>query len=210
MNLLSRYVRAFLGRGLRNARGWWYRGLPAFSRRMFSKKIAGFERRWQMEEHGFTKEGFYRVFQRHLLAQTPPGRFLELVAGDGLVGSLGVWLEATGAGWKVEAWEHRSFPKKALLANRPNTQVHGGRLTAWPSGEGILSPVGITTRGVREAVGLCRAIRRKMIRPQLMGIWNPTRRPVWYRRLQPEGYRLELVWQNIEFYGDGRRKTGDR
>lgn len=200
MNLLSRYVRAFLGRGLRNARGWWYRGLPASPPPMFSKKIAGFERRWQMEECGFTKEGFYRVFQSHILAHFPPGRFLELMAGDGLVGSLGVWLEVLGAGWKVEAWEHRSFPKKAFLANRPATPVHGGRWTVWPSDEEILNPVGITTRGVREAAGVCRAIRQRLIRPRFIGIWNPTRRPVWYQRLCKEGYWLEVVWQNIEFY----------
>lgn len=190
--------------GLRLLRGWWYRRIPAFLPDGHRKRMAGFERRWQMEEHGFTKEGFHRVFQRHFLAKTPPGRFFELVAGDGLIGSLGLWLEAVGAGWKVEAWEHRSFPKKALLANRPNTQLHGGRLTVWPSDDETLNPVGITTRGVMEAVGVCRAIRRRIIRPQFIGIWNPTRRPIWYRRLKREGYRLELVWQNMEFYRSRR------
>ena len=56
-----------------------------------------------MEDHVFTKEGFLRVFQKRFLIGNKPGRVYELGAGDGLVGSLGVWFE--GAMSNQAEWE---------------------------------------------------------------------------------------------------------
>ena len=95
---------------LRFLRGWLYRRYPAISRGWYRKKLAGYERRWGLEDHGFTKEGFFRVFHEKFLEGKRPGRVYELAAGNGLVGSLGVWLEELSGGWSVEAWEHRPFP----------------------------------------------------------------------------------------------------
>jgi hypothetical protein len=162
-----------------------------------------------LEDHGFTKEGFFKVFHKRFLGGNKAGRAYELVAGDGLVGSLGIWIEGLGKEWSVEAWEHRPHPLAALRKNRLGTEIHEGRLTGWSTNERKKDLVGITTRGSREATGVCREIRASQIRPQWVGIWNPSRRPVWLKRLGKSGYRLELVYDRMEFYVDGKRGSGE-
>ena len=198
---------------IRSCRGWLYRRLPSWNVAWHRKRLAGYERRWGLEKEGFTKEGFFRIFQRRVLPRCRPGVFYELVTGDGQVGSLGVWLEGLGQGWKVMAWEHRPAPHSSLKKNRPTTKIHGCRLTIWSEEERINGVVGITARGVMEAAGVCREIRTGHTRPYFVGIWNPTRRPVWMHRLVREGYRLEIIYERMEFYvcAETRgQKTEDR
>jgi len=189
---------------IRSCRGWLYRRLPSWGTSWHRKKLAGYERRWGLEEEGFTKEGFFRIFHEKFLGGSRPGRVYELVAGDGLVGSLGVWLEGRD-GWRVEAWEHRPAPIASLRRNRPATEIHECRLTTWSAKERERGVVGITTRGVREAAGVCREIRKSRFRPYFLGIWNPTQRPVWIHRLGRAGYQIEIVYANIEVYRDTKR-----
>lgn len=191
---------SILNRWIRNFRGWLYRRLPAWTGGWWAKRRTGFERCWNLEEEGFTKEGWIRVWRTRALGNLRPGKFLELAVGDGLVGSIGVWLEKQDPAWEVEAWEHRGEPFRSFQKNRPSTPVYPVRLTNWTDGDAAKNPLGITTRGAREAAGVCRAIRLGRISPKILGIWNPRRRPVWFRRFKKQGYRLELVWQNIEFY----------
>lgn len=185
-------------KAIRVSRGRIYRKLPAWKSAIFRKKLTGFERRWNLEEVGYTKEGLFTVFCDRFELPKAPGLLLELAAGDGLVGALGLWLEKCG--WRIAAWEHRPEVLRQLRKNRTATEIHEGRLTCWEGVPQRAKVNAITTRGAREASGVCYAIREKWIRPSWLGIWNPSRRPVWYRRLIREGYRLELVWQNIEFY----------
>jgi hypothetical protein len=166
-----------------------------------------------LEDDGFTKEGFFGILQNKILARVRAGSFYELVVGDGQVGSLGIWLERGGGGWRVEAWEHRPHPLAAFRKNRPRTKIHGDRLTTWPEEKRKTNPAGITSRGSRESAGICREIRNGWIRPGFVGIWNPTRRPVWMQRLGRAGYRLEIVYERMEFYvsAETRRQiTEDR
>jgi hypothetical protein len=195
-------------RALRFLRGWLYRRYPAVSRTWYRKKLAGYERRWGLEDHGFTKEGFFNVFQKRFLGGNRVGRVYELVAGDGLVGSLGVWLEGLGKGWSVEAWEHRPHPLAALCKNRLGTKIYEGRLTSWSAEERKKDLVGITIRGAREAAGVCREICTGQIQPHWVGLWNPTMRPAWFKRMRGAGYQLVLVYQRMEFYADGERESG--
>jgi len=191
--------------GLRLLRGWLYRRYLSVCPEWHRKKLAGYERRWGLEDHGFTKEGFFRVFQKKFLRGNRSGRVYELVAGDGLVGSLGVWLEELGVGWCLESWEHRPFPLSSIHKQRPRTQIHEGRLTRWSAKERKKDLVGITTRGAREATGVCREIRTGQIRPQWVGLWNPTMRPSWFHRMRSAGYQLVLVYQRMEFYREVKR-----
>jgi len=193
---------------LRFLRGCFYRRYPASSRGWYHKKLAGYERRWGLEEYGFTKEGFFKVFQKRVLRDVEVGRVYELVAGDGLVGSLGVWLEGLGKGWGVEAWEHRPSALLSLKKARLETEILEGRLTRWSAGERKKDLIGITTRGSREATGVCREIRTNQIRPQWVGLWNPTTRPTWFHRMRSAGYQLVLVYQRMELYVDGERESG--
>ena len=190
---------------LRLFRGWLYRRYPAVSRGWYRKKLAGYERRWGLEDHGFTKEGFFRVFHKRFLRRNRPGWVYELGAGDGLVGSLGVWLEGLCEGWSVEAWEHRPFPLFSLKETRLEAEIHEERLTRWSSKERKKDLVGVTTRGSREATGVCREIRTGQIRPQWVGLWNPTMRPAWFHRMRSAGYQLVLVYQKMEFYRDTKK-----
>ena len=185
---------------MRKLRAFLYRRFPAWAGRAFRKKLAGFERRWDLEESGFTKEGFFGVLRDRFSLDQNPGLLLELAAGDGLIGSLGLWLEQSKSGWKVKAWEHRPGVLTKFRKNRPATEIQAGRLPSGQGGAGEAGVTAVTTRGVREASWICRAIRAGWIRPAWLGIWNPRCHPVWFRRLQREGYRLEVVWQNIEFY----------
>lgn len=196
---MKKWMRAWRAVGYRRL-PWWEDGFRA-------KRLAGFERRWDLEGKGFTKTGFFEILQTRYLNGMKPGHFVELAAGDGLVGSLGVWLERIG-GWRVEAWEHRKWPSLSFQKNRLSTLVHQERLTEWSQPTAPKDPLGITTRGVREAAGVCRAIRKKRIRPAFIGIWNPSRSGVWERRLRPCGYRLELAYERMEFYRlFGRQRT---
>ena len=195
---------------LRLLRGWLYRRYPGVSRGLYRKKLAGYERRWGLEDQGFTKEEFFKVFHKRFLGGNKAGRLYELVAGDGLVGSLGVWVEALGEGWRVEAWEHRPLPLFSLKKTRLEAEIHEGRLTRWSANESKKDLVGITTRGSREAAGVCREIRTGLIRPEWVGLWNPTMRPAWFHRMRSEGYQLVLVYQRMEFYVNGERESGVR
>jgi hypothetical protein len=190
---------------LRIVRGWLYRRYPAISLGWYRKKLAGYERRWGLEDHGFTKEGFFKVFHKRFLGGNKAGRLYELVAGDGLVGSLGVWLEGLGEGWRVEAWEHRPIPLFSLKKMRLEDEIHEGRLTRWSAKVRKKDLSGITTRKAREASGVCREIRTGQIRPQWVGLWNPTMRPAWFHRMRSLGYQLVLVYQRMEFYHEVKR-----
>ncbi|PHX63358.1 MAG: hypothetical protein CK551_06485 [Planctomycetaceae bacterium] len=161
-----------------------------------------------MEDQGFTKEGFFRVFHERFLGGNRLGRVYELAVGDGLVGSLGAWLEGLGEGWSVEAWEHRPLPLFSLKKNRSEVKIHEGRLTSWSAEERKKDLIGITTRRSREAAGVCRDIRTRQIRPEWVGLWNPTMRPTWFQRMRSAGYQLVLVYQRMEFYVDGERESG--
>ena len=197
----------------RLCRGWLYRRLPSWGPAWHRKRLTGYERRWGLEDDGFTKEGFFGILHNKILARVRAGSFYELVVGDGLVGSLGVWLERGGGGWRVEAWEHRPHALAAFRKNRAETPIHGSRLTTWSDKESKCNPAGITSRGARESSTLCREIRNGRIRPSFVGIWNPTRHPVWMNRLVREEYRLEIVYERMEFYvsAETRRQiTEDR
>jgi hypothetical protein len=187
---------------LRQVRGWLYRHIPGCGTSAHRRRCIGFSRRWGLENHGFTKKGFFVLFQEKFLAGTQPETFWEMAAGDGLVGSLGVWLEGILA-WKVEIWEHREIPLAHCRKNRPKAHIHGGRKVDWdmPAGlEAGVSPWGLTARSARDASAVCRAIRKKQIRPQFIALWNPTERVVWATRLGAEGYSMQLVYQRMEIY----------
>lgn len=196
-------LKAVATKGARLFRAWLYRRLPVWNRACFQKKLAGFERRWGLETRGFTKQGFFKIFRQKILASSQPKIFYELQAGDGRVGSLGIWLERENPSWRVEAWEHREFPAAAFARHRPSTQLHRDRKTSWANPGGETFPSGMTIRGSREASALCRALGRGAKGLKWVGIWNPGRHPAWFLRMRRLGFRLELVYERMEFY----RKT---
>lgn len=187
---------------LRGLRGFFYRHVLPAAGPWHRKKLAGYARRWGLEQQGFTKEGFFRILADRFRLGQAAGFFIELATGDGLVGSLGLWLETREPGWRVEAWESRPAVLGQLRKNRPQTRVVAGRLTDWSGKDGKAGVTAVTTRSAREAAALCRAIRAGQIRPAWAGIWNPSGRPVWYRRMRSTGYQLELVYERMEFYRD--------
>lgn len=157
---------------VRSSRASIYRLLPRGQWIWHFKRLAGYERRWDLEGLGFTKAGFIEILKYRVLKKISPGLFLEFQAGDGLVGSLGVWLE-TIPGWRTQAWEHRPTPLQRLRENRPLAEIIEGRLTMSSCAMRLRNPVGISARGCQEASVICKAIRNKIIRPKLVSIGTP-------------------------------------
>ncbi|NBT23691.1 hypothetical protein EBT11_03435 [bacterium] len=187
---------------LRQARGWWYRQTWGYGRAAHRRRCRGYSRRWNLETRGFTKENFFSLFREKFLRDVTGRKFWELAGGDGLVGSLGVWLERE-LGWSVEIWEHRPIPRQHCRSNRPAAVIHERRSPLWDSEPGAGAweqPWGVTARSAREAAWLCRAVRRGYLQPAMIGVWNPSERGVWACRLGAAGYRLELVYERTELY----------
>jgi len=187
----------------RKFRGFWYRFLGNFPGYDHGKRQTGYERRWNLETNGFTKEGFFEILKSNLLKDNPGGLVWELAAGDGRVGSLGLWLESEGKEWRVQAWEHRPAVADSFAKHRPSALLFRGRRVAMNLKEDASNLSVVTIRDSREASGLWKEIQSGRITPRLVGVWNPTCRPVWYHRFLRCGYRLELVYGRMEFY---RRK----
>ena len=183
---------------LRKSRGWLYRCLPGALLGFHRLRVAGFNRRWDLEASGWTQEGFSKVFWQNLLGQKRGGRALELSAGDGLVGRLGRWLEAH-AGWEVEGWEGRVLPRIQLGMFRPRMRLlssHGEWQKSWNS----CVPDLVTSQAHGTNARLCRFLRDGNRRPRWVGVWNRSGRGLWAARLGALGYRLELCQDRMEFY----------
>lgn len=176
-------------------RGWWYRRLPASLPGWHRKRMAGFGRRWNLEEEGWTQEGFSRIFFERVLGRRRKGRILELGAGDGLVGSLGRWLEEH-QGWTATCEEPRDLPLVQLKKNRPNAECLQKIDT-----EKILQEVDLLTcRSERPCHRILQLMRKNGFRPRVLGLWNRSRRPLWAQRLRALGYHPILCQDRMEFY----------
>jgi hypothetical protein len=183
---------------LRKSRGWLYRRLPAAFPGFHRLRVAGFNRRWDMENRGWTQEDFSKLCWENMLGGKSGGRALELSAGDGLVGSLGRWLESH-AGWEVEGWEGRALPRIQLGMFRPRMRLlssHGEWQKSWDS----QAPDLVTSRTHLTNALLIRFLRGANRRPRWVGVWNRSGRGLWAARLGALGYRLELCQDRMEFY----------
>lgn len=183
---------------LRKSRGWLYRRLPEAFLGFHRLRVAGFNRRWDIENCGWTQECFSKVCWENMLEGKSGGRALELSPGDGLVGSLGRWLESH-AGWEVEGWEERVLPRAQLGEFRPQMHLlssHGEWQKTWDS----QVPDLVTSRTHRTNALLCRFLRGVNRRPRWVGVWNRSGRGLWAARLGALGYRLELCQDRMEFF----------
>lgn len=188
------------GRWLRRFRGCLYRLLPASVPGSHRFRTIGFARRWSLEEKGGTLEGFARLLWAKVLNHQTQGRILECSCGDGLVGSLGRWLEEH-AQWRSDCHESRTLPRRQLSQNRPQAVIHPDLgflrgLPAFPEAAFDL----VTTRSFSSGSRLCRWMRESRNRPGVVGIWNRTGTALWSGRLGRMGYRMVLCWDRMEFY----------
>jgi len=185
---------------LRRVRGWFYRRSCGSSRGTHRRRRSGFERKSGAEEAGHTLEAWVHFLVRHGLAAPPAAVVVELAAGDGLVGSLGAWLEKENAGIRCFLWEHRSIPLGEARRNRSAARVMEGRLLDWSLAELPSAPWLVTSFCGRQTSCLWRAIGQAALRPAWVVVWNPSGRPVWWRRARQSGYRLQWVHHNREYY----------
>jgi hypothetical protein len=157
--------------------------------------MIGYGRRWGLEERGWTQEGFCLVAWEKLLMQKSGGAILELAAGDGLVGSLGRWLEEHQK-WDATCEEPAVEPHRQLIKNRPRAECFQGlemfaATRIWDV---------VTSRSAARSAVLLREMRISGRRPGLVGIWNRSGRSLWARRLKRMGYRPALCQDRMEFY----------
>jgi len=128
------------------------------------------------------------------------GVLLEGACGSGLVGSLGWWLEKN-SGWSAECHEWRISAATKLGRNRPAARIHPS-LNFLEKG-GVQKSRGfdlITSRSVRTTAAICRMMRRRLVAATVVGVWNPTGRDLWARRLGKLGYRMVLCRERLELY----------
>lgn len=183
------------GNLLRSLRGWGYRTYPGWESGAHRRRLAGHGRRWDAEEEGRTWEGFCRLVWHKLLDQWKGALIFELAAGDGLVGSLGRWLEKN-QGWKAECWETRAVPSAQLRRLRPMSSLHSGKIEPAISEK----PSVVVSRSSRTNTILWKAIRDGSWNPELVGLWNRSGRDLWFRRMSGLGYRLALCQDRLEIY----------
>jgi hypothetical protein len=185
---------------IRRLRGWLYRRVWGGSRNSHRQRRKGFERRCGAEEQGRTMEHWVAFLRRHGLVPPDQAVLVELAAGDGLIGSIGVWLERQGTGVRCFLWEHRPLPIHDAVRQRSGARVTQGRLVDWRAAGLAVKPWLVTSGCSRQTAHCWQAIRQGLIRPHWLVIWNPTERPVWWRRARREGYRLRWVHHNREYY----------
>ena len=178
----------------RRLRGWLYRRIPGFWPGGHRRRAIGHGRRWNAEEEGKTWEGFCRIFWERVLARRQGGIVFELSAGDGLVGSLGNWLE-TRHGWRAECWEPKEEPAAQLRRHRPASRVH-----ARPDEFSHAVPDLVTARSTRSARLTLRQMEAGRWRPAVLAIWNRRGEGHWARRVGPLGYRLVFSLDRFEIY----------
>ena len=181
--------------GIRRFRGWIYRRWPRFCPGGHRKRMVGYARRWGLEERGQTWEGLCQLVWEKVLLGKTGGKVVELSAGDGLVGSLGRWLEENH-GWHTECEEIRAIPFRDLQKNRAKAFCCS-RIENLLNG-GV--PDVITSRSSRGATWLLQRMKATGKRPGLLGIWNRSGRPLWAVRLARMGYRPVLAHDRMEFY----------
>lgn len=187
---------------LRRLRGFLYRRMPSpgFFPSSHRHRVVGFGRRWGCEERGWTQEGFSRLVWEKLFHGKMQGLLLECACGSGLVGSLGWWLEKN-SGWSAECHEWRISAATKLGRNRPAARIHPS-LNFLEKG-GVQKSRGfdlITSRSVRTTAAICRMMRRGLVAATVIGVWNPTGRDLWARRLGKLGYRMVLCRERLELY----------
>ncbi len=185
---------------LRQIRGWWYRRIPAFLPGSHRLRVIGFARRWGCEERGWTQEGFARLVWEKLFGGRRHGRILECACGGGLIGSLGWWLEKN-ADWSAVCEEHRNGALPQLRIARPGARVHSSLTFLGKAGADQVGDFDlVTTRSCRDSSRLFRMVSRDADGPMVVGIWNPSGRDLWSRRLAKRGYQLALCRDRFELY----------
>jgi hypothetical protein len=182
-------------RYLRDLRGWLYRRLPAGWPSSHQKRMAGFGRRWNLEAEGWNQEGFCQIFWEKALRKQERGKILELAAGDGLVGSLGRWLEEN-RGWTAVCEETQTLPLRQLQANRPQARC----IRLEELRPACFDVDCLTSRSGKRTSLIFRMMKKEGVRPRVVGVWNRSRRPLWSRRLRAMGYEPVLCQDRMEFY----------
>lgn len=187
-----------IGNLLRSLRGWAYRTYPGWGSGAHRRRLAGHGRRWDAEEEGRTWEGFCRLVWQRLLNCRKKALICELAPGDGVVGSLGRWLEEN-QGWKAEGWETRAIPSAQHRRLRPMASLHPGKIEPAISGK----PSVVVSRSSRTNTILWKAIRGGSWSPEVVGLWNRSGRDLWFWRMRGLGYRLALSQDRLEIYRRG-------
>jgi len=185
---------------LRSVRGWWYRRFPGFLPGGHRLRGIGFTRRWNCEDRGWTQEGFAQLVWEKLLRGKRRGRILECSCGDGLIGSLGWWLEKN-AGWTADCEIDRGGALARLRVARPAAKIHSSLASFGSGGANRIRDFDlVTSRSCRGTSRLCRMMSRDAGGPAVVGIWNPSGRDLWSRRLGKLGYRMALCRNRFELY----------
>lgn len=122
-----------------------------------------------------------------------PGKFLELDAGDGIIGSHAVWLEETG--WTGACLEERAEAGKLLQKNRPASWQN----SAAPS---LVSSTKYDLVSARREGSILRLKEEvfRGIRPRWLILQARDPQPKIFLVLSRAGYRLDNFIHDDEYY----------
>ena len=136
------------------------------------------------------------VQREFLLRWIPPdgGSFLELDAGDGVIGSHAVWLEE--AGWLGDCFEERVEAARVLKKNRPRSCRVGAGTEAM-----FGKPVDLVTARRDSSINWITDRISDTFRPRRVIFQARDPEPEIFKAMNQAGYRLDHFIHDDEYYG---------
>lgn len=178
----------------RSFKGWVYSLLPAGVSSLHGKRRKGFFYRYCDPGILECQEEQDAVFWRTFLRPKKGGAFLEIGAGDGVVGShtLGLELQHQWSGW---LWEPSPRARQKAQPVRRCRVADGGQV--WPAAEPI-DLLAIHRPG--EFPEIWSAFPRGRALPPWVIVENPHPEDRWARVLEGVGYELRFFFHDDEYY----------
>ena len=172
----------------------WYPLLPSVSARLHEKRRKGLLYRSCPSEVLECQKEQDRTFWTHFLQPHRAGNFLEVGAGDGIVGSHSLGLEMEH-GWGGALAEPRPIPRSNAAKVR-NCEVMG-------EAPKITRPDVFDLLAIHRITGfspILKALESKQLRPMWVIVENREPDPRWCRWLERSGYRLKFFFHDDEYF----------
>lgn len=171
----------------------FYPWLPSLGPKWHQKHRKGLSYRFCPEGVLECQQEQDQLFWSHFLKPTSTGRFLE-VGGDGVVGSQTLGLELKH-GWKGAIFQPQEIPR-----------IRARRVRQCPvlgSEESCPCDVAIDLLAIHrpsEFPELWKGLSEGRFKPSWVIVENREPNPLWYRFLDPAGYKLRFYFHDDEYY----------
>lgn len=175
-------------------KGWWYPLLPSGISTLHGKRRKGLFYRHSDPGVLESQREQDAVFWRNFLRPQKGGSFLEIGAGDGVIGSHTLGLELHHQ-WSGSLWEPAPGPRLRAQQLRRCRVPDAGE--AWPA-EGSIDLLAIHRPGEFEEIW--RGFPQGRVLPEWVIVENPHPEVRWARVLEGAGYALRFFFHDDEYY----------